>query len=263
MKRFLSLSMSFLLLQGVFCFVLLANSALAQTAAAVAKQRETLNNESIIEMLNAGLSDSIIITKIKSSNASFDTSATALQSLKKSGISDAVVMAMVQKASGMEVTASGNASVATNTGSDNATSIIIPDGTEIKVKTTEELNGNKLTEGDPLTFKVVEDVKVNGKVVIAKDTIAKGTVSAAKKNGMMGKGGTLSVRVESTQTVDGQKLKLRAAKSGDGSNNTGSTVALTVLFGPLGLLRHGNVAKIKAGTELTTYADEAKTVMAN
>jgi hypothetical protein len=42
----------------------------------------------------------------------------------------------------------------------------------------------------------------------------------------------------------------------------GSTVALTVLFGPLGLLRKGKEAKIKAGTVLTAYTDEAKTVMA-
>ncbi len=140
---------------------------------------------------------------------------------------------------------------------------MVPDGTEIKVSVIDEINGNKVAEGDPLTFKVVEDVKINDKIVIAKDTIAKGTVSAAKKNGMMGKGGTLSIRVESTQTVDGQKLNLRSAKSGDGGNNTGSTVALTVLFGPLGLLRYGKVARIRAGKILTTYTDETKTIMAN
>ncbi|HEV8158281.1 MAG TPA: hypothetical protein VGP58_04575, partial [Pyrinomonadaceae bacterium] len=72
----------------------------------------------------------------------------------------------------------------------------------------------------------------------------------------------LSVRIESTQTVDEQKIKLRASKSGTGGDNMGSTVALTVLFGPLGLLRKGKEAKIKAGTVLTAYTDEAKTVMA-
>ncbi len=78
----------------------------------------------------------------------------------------------------------------------------------------------------------------------------------------MGKGGELSVRIESTQTVDDQKVKLRASKSGEGGDNMGSTVALTVLFGPLGLLRKGKEAKIKAGTILTAYTDEAKTVTA-
>jgi hypothetical protein len=128
--------------------------------------------------------------------------------------------------------------------------------------TTEDISGQKVVEGDPLTFKVEEDVKINGRTVIAKDTLVKGTVAAAKKKGFMGKGGELSVRIESTQTVDNQKIKLRASKSGAGGDNMGSTVALTVLFGPLGLLRKGKEAKIKAGTVLSAYTDEAKTVMA-
>jgi hypothetical protein len=266
MKRFLSLSLTFLLLQSALCFVSLPNSVSAQKASAVAKQQDTLNNESIVEMINKELSEAIIIAKIKSSKASFDTSASALQSLKKVGVTDAVIMAMVQKASGMEITAAAPAStgsVSVNTESSGpAMSVSIPDGTELKIMTAEEISGQKVVEGDPLTFKVAEDLKINGRTVIAKDTMVKGTVAAAKKKGFMGKGGELSVRIESTQTVDAQKVKLRASKSGTGGDNMGSTVALTVLFGPLGLLRKGKEAKIKAGTILTAYTDEAKTVMA-
>ena len=219
-------------------------------------------------MINKELSEAIIIAKIKSSKASFDTSASALQSLKKVGVTDTVIMAMVQKASGMEVTAAATGSVSNNMESSNmessgpAMSVSIPDGTELKIMTTEEISGQKVVEGDPLSFKVAEDIKINGRTVIAKDTLVKGTVAAAKKKGFMGKGGELSVRIESTQTVDEQKIKLRASKSGTGGDNMGSTVALTVLFGPLGLLRKGKEAKIKAGTVLTAYTDEAKTVMA-
>ena len=262
MKKTLSLSLSFLLLSGAFCFILLPNTVAAQTAGAAMKQ-ETLTNESIVGLTNDGLAESIIIAKIKSSKASFDTSGAALQTLKKQGVSDAIVLAMVQKASGMEITSAGSASVSSNKSSGGvATSVAVPDGMEIKVMTTEELSGQKLVEGDPLTFKVQEDVKVNGKTVIAKDTLVKGTVAAAKKKGFMGKGGELSVRIESTQTVDNQKIKLRASKSGAGGDNMGSTVALTVLFGPLGLLRRGKEAKIKAGTVLSAFIDEPKTVMA-
>ena len=263
MKKTLSLSLSLLLLNSIFCFTLLPNSVTAQSAGAAIKQ-ETLTNESIIGLTNDGLSEAIIIAKIKSSNASFDTSGAALQLLKKQGITDAVVLAMVQKASGMEITSAGSASVTSNNTNSGgvATSVSIPDGMEIKVMTTEELSGQKLVEGDPLTFKVSEDVKVNGKIVIAKDTLVKGTVASAKKKGFMGKGGELNVRIESTQTVDNQKIKLRASKSGKGGDNMGSTVALTVLFGPLGLLRRGKEAKIKEGTVLSAFIDEQKTVMA-
>jgi hypothetical protein len=40
----------------------------------------------------------------------------------------------------------------------------------------------------------------------------------------------------------------------------GAAVALTMLFGPLGLLKHGNDAKYPAGTKATVYTDQQITV---
>jgi hypothetical protein len=96
--------------------------------------------------------------------------------------------------------------------------------------------------------------------VIAKDSIVKGTVAAAKKSGRMGRGGSLGIRVESTLTVDNQKLKLRSSKGKEGDDKTGTTVALVVLFGPLGFLKKGKNAVIKPGTEIKVYTDEEKKV---
>lgn len=140
------------------------------------------------------------------------------------------------------------------------TELSIPDGTELTVVNTEEISSKTAVEGDPLTFKVDEDVTVNGRVVIAKGTIAKGVVSDAKKSGRMGKAGTLSIRIESTTTVDDQKIKLRASKGKEGDDKTGTTVALVVLFGPLGFLKKGKNAKIKEGTRIKAYTDEEKKV---
>lgn len=137
-----------------------------------------------------------------------------------------------------------------------AAEIAIPDGTELTVVTLEEISSKTATEGDPLTFKVDEDVKVNGQVVIARGTLVKGVVSNAKKNGRMGKAGALSIRIESTTTVDEQKIKLRASKGKEGDDKTGTTVALVVLFGPLGFLKKGKDAKIKEGTKIKAFTDE-------
>ena len=114
---------------------------------------------------------------------------------------------------------------------------VIPDGTEFTVVTVDEITSKTAAEGDPLTFKVAEDLKIDGQTVIAKDTIVKGTVAQAKKAGMMGRGGSLGIRVESTTTADNQKLKLRSTKGKEGDDKTGTTVALVVLFGPLGFLK--------------------------
>ena len=137
---------------------------------------------------------------------------------------------------------------------------VIPDGMEFMVVTVDEITSKTAAEGDPLTFKVAEDVKIDGQVVIAKDSLVKGVVAQAKKAGMMGRGGSLGIRVESAMTIDNQKLKLRSSKGKEGDDKTGTTVALVVLFGPLGFLKKGKNAKIAPGTQLKVYTDEEKKV---
>ena len=137
---------------------------------------------------------------------------------------------------------------------------VIPDGMEFTVVTVDEITSKTAAEGDPLTFKVAEDVKIDGQVVIAKDSIVKGSVAQAKKAGMMGRGGSLGIRVESAMTIDNQKLKLRSTKGKEGDDKTGTTVALVVLFGPLGFLKKGKNAVIKPGTQIKVYTDEEKKV---
>lgn len=78
-----------------FLFVLLLSfSAFAQKA--------VLNNESIIDLVKAGVSDVIIIAKIKSSGANYDTSTDALIRLKKNNVSDNVQAAMFEQAGAVE-----------------------------------------------------------------------------------------------------------------------------------------------------------------
>ena len=68
------------------CLVLLAASVAAQ---------EMLSNESVIAMKKAGLSDAVILAKIRSSQSKFDVSTQSLVSLKQAGLSDQVIEAMV------------------------------------------------------------------------------------------------------------------------------------------------------------------------
>jgi len=138
--------------------------------------------------------------------------------------------------------------------------LVIPDGMEFTVVTVDEISSKTAAEGDPLTFKVAQNVVIDGHVVIAKDSLVKGMVAQAKKAGMMGRGGSLGIRVESATTVDNQKLKLRSTKGKEGDDKTGTTVALVVLFGPLGFLKKGKNAVIKPGTEIKVYVDEEKKV---
>lgn len=138
--------------------------------------------------------------------------------------------------------------------------VVLPDGTEFNVVTTEEITSKTASEGDQLTCKVADDVLINGQIVIAKGTLVKGEVATSKKSGFFGRGGNIGIRIESTMTVDNQKTKLRSAKGKAGDDKTGTTVALVVLFGPLGFLKKGKQAIIKPGTVIKVYTDEAKSV---
>src|SRR5436190_23732374 len=60
-------------------------------------QAELLTNSKIMEMTRAGLEPEIILLKIRSSAVSFDISADALIELKKAGVKDDVISAMVEK----------------------------------------------------------------------------------------------------------------------------------------------------------------------
>jgi hypothetical protein len=76
-----------------------------------------------------------------------------------------------------------------------------------------------------------------------------------KKPGMMGKGGELNVQMQYLVTGD-NRVRLRGTKGREGENKEGATIVLTVLFGPIGLIKHGKNVDIPAGTPLVAYVDQ-------
>jgi hypothetical protein len=60
--------------------------------------QQTMNNDAVIKLVKAGLSDDLIVSTINASPANFDTSTDGLIALKGAGASDKVVAAMVTKA---------------------------------------------------------------------------------------------------------------------------------------------------------------------
>jgi len=62
--------------------------------------QEVLTNDSVIQMVKAGLPEAVVIGKIKSTATKFDLKTDSLVSLKKAGVSDKVLEAMVAAGSG-------------------------------------------------------------------------------------------------------------------------------------------------------------------
>jgi hypothetical protein len=133
--------------------------------------------------------------------------------------------------------------------------VLLKEGTEVKLKFAEDLSSKTANEGDPVNMVLDEEIKVGDLIVARSGCKATGTITNAKKAGMMGKAGELNLRLEHLKVGD-QRVRLRGSKGKEGEGKVGTAVALTVLFGPIGLIKHGKNVDVKAGTILTAYVDE-------
>lgn len=61
--------------------------------------QQTLNNESVIKLAKAGLSDDLIVATVNASSGTYDTSENGLIALKTAGVSDKIISVIVAKAS--------------------------------------------------------------------------------------------------------------------------------------------------------------------
>jgi hypothetical protein len=82
----------------IFCWVsiLVLMLGVAPSRLAAQGSKNTLTNQDVIDLVKTGLSDDIVVAKIKNSPCQFDTSTAALKDLKAAGVSGSVILAMVQ-----------------------------------------------------------------------------------------------------------------------------------------------------------------------
>jgi len=129
------------------------------------------------------------------------------------------------------------------------------EGTEVALKFAQDVSSKTAAEDDRVNFELAEDVKVGDVTVAKAGAKAVGTVTHVKKAGMMGKGGELNVRLDYVKIGD-SRIRLRANKGKAGEDKTGTAVVLTVLFGPIGLIKHGKNVEVKSGAPLKAFVDE-------
>lgn len=126
--------------------------------------------------------------------------------------------------------------------------ITLPADTVVKVVLNEHVSSANTTVGQRVKASVAEDVTINDQIVIKKDTKVRAMVSAREKRKRLGKGGNVSLQFSSTRDINNNLIELGSALGREGRASTGSTVALTVLFGVPGLLKRGKDAVIPKGT---------------
>jgi hypothetical protein len=133
--------------------------------------------------------------------------------------------------------------------------LILKEGADVNLRFAQDLSSKTANDDDPVSLVLDQDIRIGDVVVVKAGAKAVGTITHAKKAGMMGKAGELNMRLDYLITDSG-RLRLRGTKGKEGEGKVGETVALTVLFGPIGLIKHGKNVEIKQGTPLLVYTDE-------
>jgi hypothetical protein len=137
---------------------------------------------------------------------------------------------------------------------------VLTDGTPLRLRLNRNLSSADARIGEPVDFEVLEDVMLNGTLVIKRGNTALATVTEAKQKGRMGKAGKLNVNIDYARSIVGEKIMLRAVKENEGGANTGkmtgAIVATSIVFfpaAPLFLFMKGKDITSPQGTEMTAY----------
>jgi hypothetical protein len=137
---------------------------------------------------------------------------------------------------------------------------VLEDGTPIKLVLSETISSADATVGQTVPFEVVEEVLVDGVVVVPKGGTAWATVTAAQAKRRMGRGGKLDLNIDKVRLVDGSKTLLSAVKNTKGGSHTGAMtgaiVATSLIVWPAApffLFMHGKDITIPKGTAITAF----------
>jgi hypothetical protein len=136
------------------------------------------------------------------------------------------------------------------------------DGTPVRLRLTQTISSADAKTGQDIPFEVIEEIKVDGTVVIPKSATALGTVTNAMPKRRMGREGKLDIAISYARMADQEKCSLRASKEGHGGGHvgamTGAMVGTAIVFfpaAPLFLFMHGKDITIAQGTEITAFVE--------
>ena len=138
--------------------------------------------------------------------------------------------------------------------------VMLEDGTPVSLVLDENVSSADAVTGQTVAFEVVDDIVVDGLVIIPRGSTAWATVTDAQKKRRMGRAGHVDMNIDKVRLADGEKVLLRAVKNSQGGGNQGKMVgamAATAIFtlggSALFLLVHGKDTTIPKGTQLTAF----------
>ncbi len=142
---------------------------------------------------------------------------------------------------------------------------VLEEETPVRLRLNRTISSADAHVGDTVDFEVLDDITVNGTLVIPKGGLAFATVTEAQAKRRMARGGKLDVNIDYVKLISGEKAALRAVKDVKGGGHTGAMVggmvATSIVFfpaAPFFLFMHGKDISIPKGTEITAYVSGDK-----
>ncbi len=139
---------------------------------------------------------------------------------------------------------------------------VLEDATPVKMRINRTISSADCKVGDTVDFEVLQDISVNGTLVIRKGDFAYATVTEAQAKRRMGRAGKLDINIDYVKLVTGDKAALRAIRQVQGGSHvvgmTAGIVATSLVFfpaAPFFLFMHGKDITIPKGTEITAYVN--------
>lgn len=166
---------------------------------------------------------------------------------------------------------SGETTATVKTSSVVAGHAYIPKDTNINLELVDPISSKKSKEGNTFRLKTIENILINDVVVIPANQEVLGTITKARKNGMLGRKGRLEFKIDSIKTINGVNVPLTAEVKGKGHSDNGAVAVAAAVSLVGGLFMKGTniyyepgqkfVAVVSTDTDLNTTVEDLPNAM--
>ena len=149
--------------------------------------------------------------------------------------------------------------------------IYIPKRTALEVQLMDRMDCKRVQKYQAVDFKTVENLIINGVVVIPAGTIGKGYVYEVQKPGGFGRKGVLRIAAHEIKTINGIKVPLMKGLEGKGKTDGGAVAVAAAVSFLGGFLMKGSgivyepgtnfMVEVKADTDLQCTPENLAKVM--
>lgn len=140
--------------------------------------------------------------------------------------------------------------------------VYIPKKTKLKVELVEAANSKTHKPNQEVEIKLLENLIINGVLIIPKGTIGSAYVYKSRKAGGMGRKGLLQIAGREFKTINNVSVPLRQGLSGKGKTDGGAVAVAAAVSLVGGLFMKGSNINYPAGTDFEVEVAENVDLMA-